>query len=300
MIQGLVLTQFPPGTTVNFANSGDFFCLNTCQRVIYLSFKFFPLNLLEKQVSAEVYSGSKAYHHLLKIICGLESKILGESEIVHQFKTSYSEYLNLPNRQSRLIKVLEKLFKDSKEIRSKHLLNVGQHSYAGITRILLEKKSNNNLLIVGNGSMSQNLIKVLKKRFNIHITGRNPAKVSSLGHSTVPWLDYNAWSNFSLIVNTIGAQTTLFDDEFFTSWINTNPDYDSRRFIDLGCPSVLKTRYTSVHGITLLKDIFEKGDILDQEKREKIEIAKGAILEIAKKRSIPLTPRENPKEFLFA
>lgn len=300
MIQGLVLTQFPPGTVVNFESSKDFFCLNTCQRVIYLGFKFFPLNVLENQVSAEVYSGSKAYHHLLKIICGLESKILGESEIVHQFKTSYSEYLKLSSRDSRLIKVLEKLFKDSKEIRSRHLLNVGQYSYAGITRILLEKKSNDNVLIVGYGSMSQSLIKVLKKRFNIYVTGRDPEKVSSLGLPSIPWLDYNAWSNFSLIVNTIGAHITLFDDNFFTGWINANPDYDSRRFIDLGCPSVLKTRYTSVHGITLLKDIFEKGDVLDQEKREKIEIAKGAILEIAKKRSIPLTPRANPKEFQFA
>src|SRR5574343_131888 len=177
MIQGLVLTQFPAGTVLNFQGPSDFFCLNTCQRVIYLGFKLFPLNHLEKQVSAEVYSGSKAYHHLLKIICGLESKILGENEIVHQFKTSYGEYLKLPYKDSRLIKVLEKLFKDSKEIRSKHLLNVGQHSYAGITRILLEKKSNSNVLIVGYGSMSQNVIKVLKKRFNIYVTGRNPEKV---------------------------------------------------------------------------------------------------------------------------
>jgi len=98
MIQGLVLTQFPAGTVVDFQGSTDFFCLNTCQRVIYLGFKFFPLNHLEKQVSAEVYSGSKAYHHLLKIICGLESKILGESEIVHQFKTSFHEYLNYPKK----------------------------------------------------------------------------------------------------------------------------------------------------------------------------------------------------------
>jgi glutamyl-tRNA reductase len=299
MIQGLVLTQFPPGTAINFPNSNGFFCLNTCQRVIYLDFKFFPLNSLEKQVFAEIYSGSKAYHHLLNIICGLESKILGESEIVHQFKTSFNEYLKQPNRDPRLIKVLEKLFKDAKEIRSKHLINVGQNSYAGITRILLEKKSENKLLIVGNGSMSQSLIKVLKKRFDIYLTGRDPEKVSSLGLPVVPWLNYNAWSNFSLIVNTIGAQTILFDDHFFDSWINNHPNFDSRRFIDLGCPSVLKTRYNSIHGISLLKDVFEKGDILDQAKREKIESAKGAILEIAKKRSVPLTPRVNPKEFLF-
>ena len=299
MIQGLVLTQFPPGTEINFPNSNGLFCLNTCQRVIFLDFKFFPLNSLEKQVFAEIYSGSKAYHHLLNIICGLESKILGESEIVHQFKTSFTEYLNQPDRNPRLIKVLEKLFKDAKEIRSKHLLNVGQNSYAGITRVLLEKKSENKLLIVGNGSMSQNLIKVLKKRFDIYLTGRDPDKVSSLGLPSIPWLDYNAWSKFSLIVNTIGAQTIIFDDHFFDSWINNHPNFDARRFIDLGCPSVLKTRYNSIHGISLLKDVFEKGDILDQAKREKIESAKGAILEIAKKRSIPMTPRVNPKEFLF-
>jgi glutamyl-tRNA reductase len=297
MIEGLILTQFPAGTVIN---SSDLFCLNTCQRVIYIGYKFFPLNNLEKQVSTEVYAGSFAYQHLLKIICGLESKILGENEIVHQFKEAYLGYLKHPKRDPRIIKLLEKLFKDSKEVRSKHLVNIGQQSYAGITRILLEKRPNNNVLLVGNGSMSQSLVKVLKKRFNIFVTARNPEKVSGLGFPLVPWLDYNAWSNFSLIVNTIGAQTILFDDDFFETWFKSHPDSESRRFIDLGCPSVLKTRYTSVHGITFLKDIFEKGDVLDQVKREKIEMAKGAIQNIANKRSTLKDLGFSPKEFQFA
>ncbi len=297
MIKGLVLTQFPSGTIIN---SSDFFCLTTCQRVIVLGYNFFPLIHLEKQVSTDIFCGDRAYDHLLKIVCGLESKILGENEIVHQFKEAYLGYLKHPTRNSKIIKVLEKLLKDSKEIRSKHLLNIGQHSYAGITRLLLEEKENKEVLLVGNGSMCQSLIKVLKKRFNLYITGRNPEKVSNFGLPVVPWLDFASWSKFSLIVNTIGAQTILFDDEFFEGWFNSNPDTNARRFIDLGCPSVLKTRYSSVHGISFLKDIFEKGDVLDQVKREKIEMAKIAIKEIANKRSTPLNLEVSPKEFQFA
>ena len=63
---------------------------------------------------------------------------------------------------------------------------------------------------------------------------------------------------------------------------------------------MLKTRYTSVHGITFLKDIFEKGDVLDQVKREKIEMAKGAIQNIAIKRSTLKDLGFSPKEFQFA
>jgi glutamyl-tRNA reductase len=288
MFEGLYLTHLSAGMPHTPPCDKGYFHLSTCQRVIYLSYKLLPM---ENANSIEIYANSKAYHFLLQVICGLKSRILGENEISHQFKLSYLKYLEDAHRDPRIIKLLEKLLKDSKEIKSKYLAQIGQQSYAGITRRFLENKSTKKLLILGNGSMCQNLIKVLQKRFDISLSARNPEKSLNFYCPSIPWKDLISWAEFPLIVNTIGSEETFLDDSFFDLWAKKNPQLLTRQFIDLGYPSVLKTRYTVVQGVALLKDIFEKGDILDEEKRIKIERAQEAVKEITQKRA-NLIPRE--------
>src|SRR3989338_2551264 len=112
MLKQLTLINYPAHIPLGFNPTAPYFVLKTCQRTLLI-------NLGENEVAnlpkgCEKVLGTEAYQYLLEIICGLKSKLLGENEIVNQFKIAYKEYSQHPKRQTRLIVILEKLFKDSK------------------------------------------------------------------------------------------------------------------------------------------------------------------------------------------
>ncbi len=261
-----------------------FFIINTCQRVLMIGLESYgPVQ------SFECFNGKEGYEFLLKVICGLKSKVVAESEIVKQFKDALGLYLSLQTRNTKLIQIIEKLFKDSKEIRTNYLKGVGQKTYAAITRkILLENPYSKRVLVVGSGTLSIDVINQLKKRFEqIYVTGRNSEAVQEIcqEHMTraLDWKDFDNYMQFPLIVNTIGTDDlVLFHPEFFAGWEERHQA--KKLFIDLGYPSVINTELDTNSGVIRLKDIFQKSVIKEREKIEKLEAAKEAIESISEKR----------------
>ena len=109
-----------------------FFTLKTCQRVILVQRAHLnEINDNERLKNFEYLNGAEAYQFILETICGLKSRLVGETEIVSQFKDSFEEYLKTDQRDSMLIKVFQKIFMDAKKIRSEHLQKIGLLSYCG-------------------------------------------------------------------------------------------------------------------------------------------------------------------------
>ncbi len=279
-----------------YISSGDQFVLKTCQRTLILGFG--ALSSIQKTYEGEFYEsyeGHSAYIFLLETICGLKSEVLAEYEVVAQFKQAYHEYLQLPLKNSLIINLLEKLFKDSKKIRTDHLLEIGQLSYAGISRkILNTRRSSNEVLVIGSGTLAEDLIKLLKKKYRVYLSARNLEKVGELAleHSleVIAWKDSLNYSKFNSIINTVGSEDILFNEDFFDQWkmsfsSQTNAQ-NSKLFIDLGSPSVIKTNLTENEGVLRLEDIFKQSSRLNEEKMEKIRCAKEAILLLADNRRL--------------
>ena len=133
MLRGLKVINLDPKQQIHSNPSGEVFYLKTCQRQLIVGFNANPYKYLMAEDYCE-WQGEKAYTFLLKTICGLKSRLLGENEIVSQFKGAFSFYLSRKDKNPYVIQVFEKLFKDAKEIRTKYLDRVGQLSYAGITK----------------------------------------------------------------------------------------------------------------------------------------------------------------------
>jgi glutamyl-tRNA reductase len=289
MIQALKLFHSSSPQACAAQNHGEVFSLQTCQRSLYLGFDESVLrqkfNICEK---SELYSGEDAYLFLLETICGLKSQVLAENEIVSQFKRAYGDYLKSGQRNSHLMNILEKLLGDGKKIRTQYLMQIGQQTYAGITRkILTQTSDNREVLILGSGQLAEDVIKLLKKRYSIQIAARNSERVIEICRlhqtTTHPWCsEPNSYAHFPLIINTIGADETYFEDSFFANWSNLNPE--DRLFIDLGSPSMLKTTYQPENGVIQLDHVFEHGRNLDKEKLEKVAKARTAIQELIEKR----------------
>ena len=290
MISGLKVINLPSGTQVPTPNCGELFILETCQRTLVLGFNFVPFHHLGESINEmTTYVGEAAYSYLLETICGLKSKLLCENEITSQFKKSYSKYLSNDVKNSQIMSILEKLFKDAKQIRTTFLKEIGQQTYAGITRKLLTQKVlSGKVLITGSGALAEDLIKLLSRRFEIVITARSGNKVKELKEKypkidiqSISWEDKDSWNEFPYILNTIGTDSVLFNHKFFTKWTKSNEEV---LFVDLGSPSVLETSNSVEQSVYRLDDIFNYGESLNIKRQQKVEKAQEAIEELVTKR----------------
>jgi glutamyl-tRNA reductase len=276
---------------------GEFFVLQTCQRYLLLGFE--PLPDIDPVLVpslgnslARIYRGPAAYRFMLEIICGLQSQLLAEQEITSQFRAAFRQYATLPHKDPDLLLVLEKLLKDNKDIRHRYLQGLGQQSYAGICRYLLNKNAPHHaVLILGTGELCLDLIKLLHKRYQIHLSGRNEAVVRELcqrhGLVYIPWKNDAAYAQFPNIINTIGDETTLlWASDFFEAW-QAGP-FREKIFIDLGIPSVIRTADGVANHVFRLPDLFKIGNTLDEQKKKMVVMAHRYIAQLCTHRAITL------------
>nr|BDT28785.1 glutamyl-tRNA reductase [Bacteriovorax sp. HI3] len=282
-------------------SKGDVFVLKTCQRTLVMGLGEAPFlhlreNALREDVITDIFEGQDAYVFLLETICGLRSEVVAEYEVVGQFKDAYQEFLKSPERNNHVMMVLEKLFQDNKKVRTDHLTEIGQLTYAGIARKLIHTAvSDGDVLVLGSGTLAEDLIKLLKKKHNVFISARNDARVAELsstyGLESIAWGAKDIYARFPFIVNTIGADEVLFDELFFLQFFgykyHTSPRAQMKLFIDLGSPSVIETSLTEKDGVLRLEDIFRQSAKLNIEKMEKVNKARSTIASLAEKRARP-------------
>jgi glutamyl-tRNA reductase len=285
MLSGLKLWNFNSGPLPEDGLQGTAFILKTCQRSLVLAFDDYPFSLPELPVH-EIHSGDSAYIFLLETICGLKSKLIGENEIVGQFKEAYKLYAQQTLKNTKLLLILEKLFKDAKEIRTQYLIGISQKTYASITRKhLIQKARANHVVVVGSGALAEDLINQFKKKAQVSLCARNEDKVKELaalhGLNVIPWSKRAELSSEPFIANTIGTDTILFDQDFFKEWASVNTN---RLFVDLGSPSAIKTSFKMNEFVVRLDDIFKEGAIVEEQKQLQIQLARAAMKEVTLKR----------------
>ena len=300
MLSGLKLINLPPSYELNetACSLGNVFVLKTCQRTLVIGFNQGPIQVLPHQQlapEAKVISGLEAYRFLLETICGLKSRIVGENEIVHQFKEAYQNFCAGRRPNSHVQSLLEKLFKDAKEIRCSYLLELGLLTYAGIVRKMVGESGQKKILILGSGRLAEDIIKICSRKYDITLCARNSARVSELQSNysiqTLAWDERELASKVPFIVNTIGIEEPFLDRSFSESWQACHGR--AAQLIDLGEPSPFsKWQPQSAqmkNSIMLLEDIFKKAESLDSKREDKIQKARSAITDAALKRQKTFT-----------
>lgn len=290
MLDQLRLLHFTAEAELGAENS-DLFILRTCQRTLVMGFGERPSKIILDTKPVEEFNGRQAYSFLLETICGLKSKVLGEYEIVGQFKQAYAEYVAQDERETMIMQILEKLFQDAKSVRSAHLLEIGSHTYGGLARKLLLRhcpEQKGRVLIMGSGKLAEDTLKLLTRKFDVYLSARNFDRVATLhdtyGIRPVEWFSPNLYREFSLIVNTIGINQKLYCEEFFGDW-HTRHDIGRRAFIDLGSPSAMSTPLALDEGVYRLEDVFRFQEELDEQKRAKLANAHAAIISLVEQRA---------------
>ena len=172
----VVFHKKEPGSN-DLALPKGFYHMATCLRSIVFAWD----SQYETPVSLknyESFKGEQAYEFILKIICGLESPMIGETEIFGQFKNFIKD--NEAQLNKDLKTVFNKLLTDTKKIRSEYLQNLGCTSYGSLLRKHL-KNTEPDLYILGAGSLAQDIFPWFAKKSNaVRAFTKNPEKYQEL------------------------------------------------------------------------------------------------------------------------
>jgi glutamyl-tRNA reductase len=173
----------------------------TCLRHIGFSMSFHTEKWPPCSKKVTILQGREAYEFCLEVICGLHSPLLGETEVLGQFKDFTAEY-KISGELPALKKIFDSLIEDAKKVRQKHLINLGSQSYGSLVRRYL--KEDKGVHILGAGRLVRDIVPWLKTKQQIHIFCRSPQKAHTwTGHFknvTASPLKEAAHSEFPLVV----------------------------------------------------------------------------------------------------
>ena len=175
------------------------------------------------------YFGRDALLHATRVTAGLESGIIGETEIQGQVKRAYQR--RIQEVKEPLHTFFQKSLKMGKEIRQ---LFVMPKVTRGIEEIISELSSGK-VMFVGNSVMNRKLMRSFE-------TSRECVMVSR--HGGDEWLGLEAWKEYSLIIVATHATDYVFSGL-------SGPLSHPVTFVDLSMPRNIDPAWGKQPGITL-------------------------------------------------
>jgi glutamyl-tRNA reductase len=176
--------------------------LSTCNRVeIYVATSLEPRQAFTElheflmnchdyrdPLTDEIYKLSEPHslEHLFKVASGLDSMVLGETEILGQLKKAYDLALQHNHTGSVLNKAFQRAFNVAKQIRTETNIQRGSVSVASVAVELAEKifnsLDNRKVMVIGAGETSEKAARALLSRGakSIIVSNRNYERAQAL------------------------------------------------------------------------------------------------------------------------
>lgn len=139
----------------------------------------------------------RSLHHLFKVASGLDSMVVGETEIFGQLKKAYDLALQQHRTGARLNRVFQRAFNVAKHIRTHTNIQRGSVSVMSVAVELAEKifssLRDHEVLVIGAGETSEKTARALLSRGarGVVVTNRSPERATALaaelGGRTVPF-----------------------------------------------------------------------------------------------------------------
>ncbi len=161
-------------------------------------------------------------HHLFKVASGLDSMVLGETEIFGQLKKAYDLAFQHKHTGARLNKAFQRAFNVAKQIRTETNIQRGSVSVMSASVELAEKiftsLAEHEVLVIGAGETSEKTARALQSRGvqKITVTNRSPeraeALAAELGARTVPFENWpDEFERIDIAVSSTAAPHHILD-----------------------------------------------------------------------------------------
>lgn len=172
----------------------------------------------------ELYSLAEpqSLHHLFKVASGLDSMVIGETEIFGQLKQAYDLALQHHHTGARLNRAFQRAFNVAKHIRTETNIQRGSVSVMSAAVELAEKIFSNlserEVLVVGAGETSEKTARALQSRGvkKIAVTNRSPERAEALakelGGRTVPFENWTQeFERIDIAISSTAAPHHILD-----------------------------------------------------------------------------------------
>src|SRR3989454_3196879 len=160
--------------------------------------------------------------HLFKVACGLDSMVLGETEILGQLKRAYDLALQHKHTGSRLNKAFQKAFNVAKHIRTETNIQRGSVSVGSVAVELAEKIFNSledrSVMVIGAGETSEKTARALLSRGakSILVSNRSfdraAALAQELGGRAIHFEDWaKEFEHIDIVISSTSAPHYILD-----------------------------------------------------------------------------------------
>ena len=212
--------------------------LSTCNRVeIYASTTVEPrqafVSMYEFLVTCHDYRDPltdeiyklhepQSVEHLFKVACGLDSMVLGETEILGQLKKAYDLALQHGHTGSRLNRTFQRAFNVAKQIRTETNIQRGSVSVGSVAVELEEKIFNSlagrNVMVIGAGDTSEKTARALLSRGagSVFVSNRSHEKAlalaAELGGRAVTFENWaKEFADIDIVISSTSAPHYILD-----------------------------------------------------------------------------------------
>ncbi len=212
--------------------------LSTCNRVeIYAVTPLAPAEAFAKMrqflINHHAYDGAlgdelytfaepESLHHLFKVASGLDSMVIGETEIFGQLKQAYDLAFTHKQTGARLNKAFQRAFNVAKHIRTATNIQRGSVSVMSAAVELAEKifasLAEHEVLVIGAGETSEKTARALLSRgaCGVVVTNRSPERAAALaaelGGRSVPFEQWpDEFEKIDIAVSSTSAPHHILD-----------------------------------------------------------------------------------------
>lgn len=243
--------------------------ISTCNRTELYGFAQHPFQLIQKlcahsQASLEdfekfgyIYKNKEAINHIFNVGTGLDSQILGDFEIISQFKKAFilSKKYNLVN--AFIERLQNSVIQASKRVKNETELSSGATSvsFASVQYILSNVKniSQKNILLFGTGKIGRNTCEnLIKHTDNKHITLINRTKEKAqqiAGKFNILVKNFSELteelSQTDVLVVATGSKTPTINKDIL-------PKDKEMLILDLSIPKNVDENVKTIKGVTLI------------------------------------------------
>ena len=172
----------------------------------------------------EIYTLAEPHslHHLFKVAAGLDSMVIGETEIFGQLKSAYELAFSHQHTGARLNKAFQRAFNVAKHIRTETNIQRGSVSVMSAAVELAEKifssLAEHEVLVIGAGETSEKTARALQSRGvkKITVTNRSPERAETLakelGGRAVPFAQWpEEFERVDIAISSTAAPQHILD-----------------------------------------------------------------------------------------
>ncbi|WP_269522267.1 glutamyl-tRNA reductase [Coraliomargarita parva] len=224
--------------------------LNTCNRVEIYGLA--EAGIEEEQVRAQLcqiqqldrslFDAHSFWHtnldtlqHALEVASGLDSQMIGETDILSQMKSAYADAKSAHCTGAVLNRLFEKSFQAAKSARSQTAITKGQISIGNVAVDLASrifgKLTRSRVLLIGSGDVGEKTAQALKSRgaADIAVSSRTFEKAHALAHqfegAAIDFADFRTHlEHYDIIISSTAATGSILDRSTIQQAMRRRPE----------------------------------------------------------------------------